>query len=294
MEGQRAANLRIWSGWARSSVRELTVPVIVPSRAAPPESSAAQYYATETMFARGQRNLPAAAPYSLQWFLNIETLRHGRQGKWIPRLLEFAKHSGETMLGLGNGLGTDWVQYARHGAAVVACSSSPDHLELTRRNFEIRGLKARLLHSTPSCLPLDDSSIDVVCVSSFLQEQSDPEALVREIYRVLKPGGKVMGVMPASYDVDFWFGLCFPWARLFGKRRVLRGSAGQKYSRRQLRRLFRGFVEHRIHQRHLSKSDIPHIWRWAPRPMMETLMGRIMVLKAFKPVSAAIAMPIAA
>jgi ubiquinone/menaquinone biosynthesis C-methylase UbiE len=294
MEGQRAANLRIWSGWARNSVRELTVPVNAVPRAFLPESSASQYYAAETMHARGQRNLPSADPYSLQWFLNIETLRHGRQGKWIPRLLEFAKHSGETMLGVGNGLGTDWAQYARHGAAVVACSSSPEHLELTRRNFEVRGLNARFFHCTPSCLPLDNSSIDVVCVSSFLHEHGDPDAVVREIYRVLKPGGKVVGVIPASYDVDFWFGLCFPWTRLFGKRRAQLGTAGQKYSRRRLKRLFQGFIEHRIHQRHLSRGDIPHIWRWAPRPMMERMMGRVLVLKAFKPVSAAIAMPIAA
>src|SRR5262249_42505729 len=47
-------------------------------------------------------------PYTLQWFLDIEGQRHGRQGRWLPRLLEFAKHSGETLLGLGDGLGTAW------------------------------------------------------------------------------------------------------------------------------------------------------------------------------------------
>ena len=51
--------------------------------------------------------------------------------------MEFAKHSGETLLGLGNGLGTDWLQYARHGAAVIVCSSSAEQLALTRRNFEL-------------------------------------------------------------------------------------------------------------------------------------------------------------
>jgi ubiquinone/menaquinone biosynthesis C-methylase UbiE len=275
-------------------VGELTVPTAAPPRAFLPEFRAEEYYAAETMHARGQRNLPPATPYSLQWFLNIENLRHGRQNKWIPRLLEFSKHSGETMLGLGNGLGTDWVQYALHGASVVASSSSPEHLELARRNFEVRGLKGRFLHSTPRSLPLENSSIDVVCVSSFLQEEFDPEAIVREIYRVLKPGGKVLGVIPAKYDVDFWFGLCFPWLHLVGWRRQQQESDVQKYSRRRVRKLFRGFIEFRIHQRHLRRSDIPHMWRWAPRPMMERLMGRMLVLKAFKPVSAAIATPLAA
>ena len=260
MDGPTAANLRIWSGWTRNSAGSLAAPAPVTTRAQLPVSRADEYFAAETMYARGQRNLPAAEPYSLQWYLNIETQRHGRQGKWIPRLLEFAKHAGEIRRRL---------ERARHGLAqyacpvsrsVVACSSSPEHLELTRRNFETRGLKGRFLHTAPDCLPLESASIDVVCVSSFLQEANEPDAIVREIYRVLKPGGKVLGVMPASYDVDFWFGLCFPWTRLFGKRRTRLDCEGQKYSRRRLRRLFHGFVEHRIHQRHLRRYDIPHIY----------------------------------
>src|SRR5438309_1835600 len=42
-------------------------------------------------------------PYSLQWFLDIEKQRHCRHGQWIPKLLEFAKHPGERLLGLGHG-----------------------------------------------------------------------------------------------------------------------------------------------------------------------------------------------
>jgi len=292
MEGPSAANLRIWSGWTRNSVGSLVAAAAPSTRPTLLTSRADEYYFAETMSSRGPRHLPTAEPYSLQWFLNIEAQRHGRQGKWIPRLLEFAKHSGETMLGLGDTLGTDWVQYARHGASVVACALSPEYLELTRRNFDVRGLKGRFLHCAPGCLPLESSSIDVVCVSSFMQEEGDPQAVVREIYRVLKPGGKVLGVIPAKYDVDFWFSLCFPWTRLFVKRRP--PTDGAKYSRRRLKKLFRGFIEHRIHQRQLRRSDIPHIWRWAPRPMMERMMGRVLVLKAFKPVSAAIAAPLAA
>jgi ubiquinone/menaquinone biosynthesis C-methylase UbiE len=292
MEGPSAANLRIWSGWTRANRGALAAPAPVAARPVLPHSLAAEYYLAESMASRGPRDLSTMEPYSLQWFQHIEHQRHHRQAKWIPRLLEFAKHSGETMLGLGTGLGTDWVQYARHGASVVACSASNQDLELTRRNFEVRGMKGRFLHCAPECLPLDSSSIDVVCVNSFLHASSGQEAIVREIYRVLKPGGKVLGIIPASYDIDFWFSLCFPWTRLFLKRRP--PQAGVKFSRRRLKKLFNGFIEHRIHQRQLRRCDVPHIWRWAPRPMLERWMGRVLVLKAFKPVSAAIASPIAA
>jgi hypothetical protein len=32
----------------------------------------------------------------------------------------------------------------------------------------------------------------------------------------------------------------------------------------------------------------PHLWRWLPLPLLERLLGRVLVIKAFKPLSAAI------
>jgi ubiquinone/menaquinone biosynthesis C-methylase UbiE len=231
-------------------------------------------------------------PYTLQWFLEIENQRHGRHGSWIPRQLEFAKHAGETLLGLGSGLGTDWLQYARHGAGVVVCSSSAGQLALVRRNFELRGLAGRFLHASPESLPLEDAAIDVACVSGLLDDVARPDAVVDELYRVLKPGGKVLAVTPAKYDVDFWFRACFPWQAWL--RPGHRAPESRRFSARGLRTLFGRFIEHRIRKRHLRRADIPHVWRWAPRVVLERVMGRVLVLKAFKPLTAASALRVAA
>src|SRR5438132_11025087 len=82
-------------------------------------SSAAQLAAAQAgrlvaaeVFGAVGRIRRGAEPLSLQWFLDVENTRHSRHGRWIPKLLEFQKHKGETLLGLGTGLGTDWVQYA--------------------------------------------------------------------------------------------------------------------------------------------------------------------------------------
>src|SRR5437660_6068613 len=105
-----------------------------------PTEFAQKLYAYEALHPRALRLEEEVEPYSLQWFLDIENQRHSRHGRWIPKLLEFAKHAGETLLGLGHGLGTDWAQYARHGASVIVCSGSTSQLELVRRNFVLRGL----------------------------------------------------------------------------------------------------------------------------------------------------------
>src|SRR5947209_9741180 len=121
---QSPSQLRLWRGPETGEVDPFswTDGDVDPSRAAVagphnPTDFAHRLFAFESLTnpaAFGMEETVEA--YSLQWFLNIERQRHSRQGRWIPRLLEFAKHSGETLLGIGHGLGTDWVQYARCGA----------------------------------------------------------------------------------------------------------------------------------------------------------------------------------
>ena len=276
--------LQLWESWApgvaagRSAGNRADVPA-APTHA---DAYAARVFAAEALQS-GRAPRDAAEPFSLQWYLEAESVRYGRHGQWLPRLLEFGKHSGEALLGLGDGLGADWVQYARCGAVVTACCPSADALALVRRNFELRGLAGRFLQADPARLPLESTSIDVACVNDLLQTAPDPAALVEEIYRVLKPGGKVLCITPARHDVDYWARWCLPWHAWF--RRPAEAPRG--HGRRALRRLFGRFVEHRIHKRQLRRSEIPHLFRWLPTPVLARLMGRFMILKAFKPLSAA-------
>jgi SAM-dependent methyltransferase len=286
MEDSYASRREVWEGWATQLAQDTLEPTRL-GLAGPhhPADFADRLYACEALkpALANRRSAELAEPYTLQWFLDIENQRHGRQGRWIPRLLEFAKHPGETLLGLGHGLGTDWLQYARHGAAVVVCSPSAEQLGLIRRNFEVRGLSGRFLHTSFTALPLESSSIDVACVSGLLQEVAEPQRVVEEIYRVLKPGGKVLAVTPARYDVDYWWHVFFPWQRWLAGRH--HREPAMRFSSRGLRRLFGRFIEHRVYKRHLRRSEVPHIWRWLPSPLLERLLGRALILKAFKPVS---------
>jgi SAM-dependent methyltransferase len=223
-------------------------------------------------------------PYSLQWFLDIEKQRHSKHGRWIPKLLEFAKHSGEKLLGLGHGLGTDWLQYAQNGASVIVCSPATAQLELVRHNFQVRALPGRFIQAEPTRLPLEDSSIDVVCISSLHHGIDDPEKVIEEVYRVLKPGGKVLAVTPAYYDVDYWVRTLFFWNRWSQPHR---GKNPLRCRRRlsawQVKALFARFTEMRVRKRQLRRPEVPHVWRFIPVAILARLMGRVLVLKAFKP-----------
>jgi len=287
------SKLRLWEGWTTGLAE-------APPTAVPASSSgiSSMTESAEILFAREafqlrRRHRPSAEPFSLQWFLDAESARHARQGRWMPRLLEFARHRGERLLGVGGGLGTDWVQYARNDCEVIACHATDDGLALIRRNFELRGLPARFIRAEPWALPLESASIDVACLNE-VASGTDVNKVAAEVYRVLKPGGKVLAVTRARYDVDFWWRDWLPWGRLLRPTSLVAAEDPNRFSGRQLRRRFGRFVEHRVYKRHLRRAEVPHLLRWLPLPLLERLLGRLLILKAFKPLSAAISVPLAA
>ena len=242
-----------------------------------------------------QERSAATVPCSLQWYLEIERLRHQRYAPWIPSVLEFDRHAGENVLCWGESLGTDWVQYAKHGSTVTACSPSREHLSLVRSNFELRELAAQFCLVSEDLYPIPPTSIDVVCLSHLPNNRENARQFVTEVHRVLKPGGKVLAIVTSRYDVDFWAKLLIPlnywWSRW---RSSETPSQASRYSRRSLRHLFSEFVEHRTHKRHLRRADVPHLWRVLSRSFLQRIAGRRLIMKAFKPLSTAKSIALAA
>lgn len=210
-------------------------------------------------------------PFSLHWFLAAERLRYGGPGRWIPRVLEFGKHAGETLLALGKTLGTDAVQFAKCGAKVIVCNNMQEDLQLLKRNFALRKLSVRTLHAPFTQLPLENASVDVVHLDGLVHEMHGPSAIVQEIYRVLKPGGKVVAVVPARPR---------RWQTLRNPRPFHLGLGST-----ELKRLFLPhFIEHRRLRRHMRRREIWWGYRWLPKQWLERCLGKFWILKAFKPV----------
>jgi SAM-dependent methyltransferase len=232
----------------------------------------------------GRRELE---PFTRGWFEELELKRYTRAGMWLPRVLEFTRHPDEQLLMLGPGLGTDALQFLRHGTKVVLATLPDDHPDLIRRNFEFRGLVPELVTVTdPTRMPFGRSQFDVIILNALTNGPESLSETAAELYRVLKPGGKLIGLFPTKYDPNFWSGVLHPLGRLiWGKPPADEDAV--KRSARQLKRAFGSFAELVIRRRHLRRSELPPMLRVLPPAWLERWLGRVLTVRGFKPLSAA-------
>jgi arsenite methyltransferase len=102
---------------------------------------------------------------------------------------------GETVLDLGSGGGIDVILSAKRvGAAghAYGLDMTDEMLQLARRNAAEADVRnVTFLKGLIEEIPLPDASVDVVISNCVINLSTDKPAVLREIGRVLKPGGRI-------------------------------------------------------------------------------------------------------
>lgn len=114
---------------------------------------------------------------------------HGRQQKVLELISELNLPDGATCLELGTGGGQNAVKYADLGLQVHGVDSSEELLK-TANTLVLPGSNLKFSNVDLNVrMPFEDASFDVVVVVGTLQYLLEPSACVKEVSRVLKPGG---------------------------------------------------------------------------------------------------------
>ncbi|HEY6874330.1 MAG TPA: metalloregulator ArsR/SmtB family transcription factor [Geobacteraceae bacterium] len=111
---------------------------------------------------------------------------------YLGRLLSFVP-DGKTVVEIGVGTGGLLPALAARAARVIGVDHSPAMLEEARRRLSQAGLAGiELRLGEMAHLPLPDKGADCAVLNMVLHHAADPAAVLREIGRILSPGGALV------------------------------------------------------------------------------------------------------
>jgi ubiquinone/menaquinone biosynthesis C-methylase UbiE len=208
----------------------------------------------------------------------MEQLLAGRRAyaPWMAETLAYGSSAGLDVLDVGCGQGIDLVEYAGSGARATGIDLTPRHVELARSHIQAVGLTATVVQGDAEHLPFEDASFDRASSNGVLHHTPDMPAALREIRRVLRPGGEARIIVYNRDSFHYWLTQVAVRGVLKGElfragsmrevlaRGVEQTSIGARplvrvYSRRGLRRMLieAGFLDVRTCVRGFNIEETP-------------------------------------
>lgn len=231
---------------------------------------------------------PAGAVYGREhqfgtraFFDEVERHRYEEYAPWMPRVMGFSAFAGQRLLEVGCGMGTDLLQFARGGAQVTGVDLTPRSIEISRHHLKLYGQDGDFAITDAENLPFADESFDVAYSNGVLHHTPDTSEAVREIHRVLRPGGLARVMLYHRNSWYYWFEIMLHRGLLRGQ--LLRGQTAadimsryvevnegegrplvKVYTRHQARELFAMFREVTVQVDQLIRPELYLAGRLVP------------------------------
>jgi len=207
------------------------------------------------------------------FFDEVERYRYKEYAPWMPRVMEFEKFRGARLLEVGCGMGTDLLQFARGGAYCTGVDLTPRSIEITRHRFKLYGADGNFMISDGERLPFRSESFDVVYSNGVLHHTPDTAGSIREVHRVLRPGGVAKIMLYHRNSLNYWLEIVLRRGVLGLE--FLRGRSAEEimsrviefsdhdarplvkvYSRKEVRELFGMFNDVQVDVEQLLRSEL--------------------------------------
>jgi ubiquinone/menaquinone biosynthesis C-methylase UbiE len=227
-----------------------------------------------------------------EFFDTVERHRYTEYGPWMPQLMGFDKFRGARLLEIGCGMGTDLLQFARGGACCTGIDLTPRSIEITRHRFRLYDADGAFMISDGEHLPFRDESFDVVYSNGVLHHTPDTAGAIREVHRVLRPGGTAKVMLYHRNSLNYWGDIVLRRGVLHAD--FLRGRSVAEimsriveysshdgrplvkvYSRKEARELFSLFKSVTIEVEQLTRPELRFLSPLVSESMLDRLRKRI-------------------
>jgi ubiquinone/menaquinone biosynthesis C-methylase UbiE len=145
----------------------------------------------------------AGEPGSREYFERLLQSRR-EYGPWMAEALDYAGSDGLDVLDVGCGQGIDLANYAKAGARVTGIDLTPRHVELATPHLRALEMSGEAVVGDAESLPFPDESFDRVSSNGVLHHTPDMPAALREIHRVLRPGGEARIIVYNRNSFHYW------------------------------------------------------------------------------------------
>ena len=230
-----------------------------------------------------------------EYFDEVEARKYFVE-RHIPGFADFAAWSGKKVLEIGCGIGTDTINFARHGAQVTAVDLTENSLEVARQRAKVFGVEDRIRFVLANAEKLSDyvapERYDLVYSFGVIHHTPHPEQVVEEIRKFTGPNStvKIMVYNRWSWKV-LWILLVYGGGRFWRLERLIAEYSEAQtgcpvtysYSRARGRQLLEehGFRVTDVRVDHIFPYSIPEYvqyryrwawqFRWIPRPVFRML-----------------------
>jgi ubiquinone/menaquinone biosynthesis C-methylase UbiE len=156
-----------------------------------------------------QSDLSAAAERR-QYFEEIRRKRYEGREWHVPEVARFGEFKGKSVVEIGCGIATDGMEFARRGANYTGVDLTPQGIEMARERFGLFGVRGQfVVANAEEGLPFETGSIDHVYSFGVIHHAPYPERIVKEIHRVLKPGGTFNVMLYNRTSINYYIEIMF-------------------------------------------------------------------------------------